>query len=98
MRLLIAIELIIGVLFVMLFGFAEIARDLSRGSYYSSPDAEMMTMIMIVIMIVESARVPPEAGVHPPQRLEVERKRSRVSARLSSTLLRLGARRASSYG
>jgi hypothetical protein len=40
MYVLIAIELIVGVLFVMLFGIAEIARDLSRHSCQSSPDGD----------------------------------------------------------
>jgi hypothetical protein len=40
MDVLIAIELIIGVLFVMLFGVVEISRDLSRRSYQPSPDGD----------------------------------------------------------
>jgi hypothetical protein len=40
MDVLIAIELIIGVLFVMLFGVVEIARDLSRRSYQPSLDGD----------------------------------------------------------
>jgi hypothetical protein len=40
MYVLIAIELIVGVLFVMLFGVAEIARDLSRRAYQLSLDAD----------------------------------------------------------
>jgi hypothetical protein len=40
MYVLIAIELILGILFVMLFGVAEIARDLSRRSYHLSLDAD----------------------------------------------------------
>lgn len=40
MNVLIAIELIIGVLFVMLFGVMEIARDLSQRSYQPSPDGD----------------------------------------------------------
>jgi hypothetical protein len=40
MHVLIAIELIVGVLFVMLFGVAEIARDLSRRSYQPSLDGD----------------------------------------------------------
>jgi hypothetical protein len=40
MNVLIVIELIVGVLFVMLFGIAEIARDLSQHSYQPSPDGD----------------------------------------------------------
>jgi hypothetical protein len=40
MDVLIAIELIVGVLFVMLFGVVEIARDLSQRSYQPSPDGD----------------------------------------------------------
>jgi hypothetical protein len=40
MDVLVAIELIVGVLFVMLFGVMEIARDLSRRSYQPSPDGD----------------------------------------------------------
>jgi hypothetical protein len=40
MDVLIAIELIVGVLFVMLFGVVEISRDLSRRSYQPSSDGD----------------------------------------------------------
>ena len=40
MNVLIVIELIVGVLFVILFGIVEIARDLSQRSYQPSLDAD----------------------------------------------------------
>jgi hypothetical protein len=40
MHVLIAIEMIVGVLFVMLFVVAEISRDLSQRSYHASPDGD----------------------------------------------------------
>jgi hypothetical protein len=40
MDVLVAIELIVGVLFVMLFCVVEISRELSRHSYQSSPDGD----------------------------------------------------------